>query len=661
MTTVEHGTLHPHLGARQHKVGRFVLQPFRELRDQDRPIRVKPKALAILSVLAEANGGLVTKDELMAAVWPNVVVEDNAIQAHIASLRKILGSDAGLLCTVHGQGYRLAPTGEPPPVGPRSEPARDPSGPFTRRRQIVLTALVVLLFLGVVGLWLFLHSATAVANRPAQIAIMPFDLSSSEPQTIAFVNDLRDRISADLSAAQILIASNQQGEGLLSGILNSNRAIASEFLLTGRMVSDGKLLRIHVQLMDAKEGVAVWSGMFEKSISERTALIPIVSTAVADAAHFAVNGRTGKVRLKAAETAAWIEARESMTTVSRPNPNLQMADYKKVIAAVPEFTWAHSGLAASDAFNLRSEPDNKALREEIRVEANRALELEPVNGEAYLALEVGLPRFNWQERESLLVKGIKIDPSFGPNSVMEGHLRSAVGRHKDALFWLKRAYNIDPLHNNNNFAYAVMLLSEGHPTESQKLLAEMDANWPQHIGTKNAHFWTSVISGKTDETLAILADSSRWPVGMNQKSAGVWRMALRAHDSKESGPRAQAIEAITSTSSEGSLTRGDALLLMSILNDVDGAFAQAETYLPIDPQFGPLLFLGPTRPMRQDPRFMSLAVKLGFAAYWRSTDQWPDFCKAPDLPYDCKALVAKLALKNPPLSPMPEVQATIPY
>ena len=89
-------------------MGRFVLQPFRQLLDGRIPVSIRRKALALLSVLAKAEGALVTKDELMAAVWHNGVVEDNALQVQIASLRKLLHADAGLLTTVHGFGYRLA-------------------------------------------------------------------------------------------------------------------------------------------------------------------------------------------------------------------------------------------------------------------------------------------------------------------------------------------------------------------------------------------------------------------------------------------------------------------------------------------------------------------------------------------------------------------------
>ena len=92
----------------EYRVGRFTLRPFRQLLDAGLPVPVGRKALELLSVLARAEGALVTKDELMAAVWPKAIVEDNAIQVHITALRKVLGPDAELLSTVHGLGYRLA-------------------------------------------------------------------------------------------------------------------------------------------------------------------------------------------------------------------------------------------------------------------------------------------------------------------------------------------------------------------------------------------------------------------------------------------------------------------------------------------------------------------------------------------------------------------------
>ena len=101
----------------EYRVGRFTLRPHRQLLDRGVPVPIGRKALDLLSVLAEAEGALVTKDELMAAVWPRAIVEDNAIQVHVAALRKVLGPDAALLSTVHGLGYRLAVTDAQPEAG----------------------------------------------------------------------------------------------------------------------------------------------------------------------------------------------------------------------------------------------------------------------------------------------------------------------------------------------------------------------------------------------------------------------------------------------------------------------------------------------------------------------------------------------------------------
>src|SRR5262245_8293343 len=68
------------------------------------------RALDLLSALAAAKGGVVTKDRLMAEIWPGAVVDENNIQVHISALRKALDEAGGgprYVLTVQGQGYRL--------------------------------------------------------------------------------------------------------------------------------------------------------------------------------------------------------------------------------------------------------------------------------------------------------------------------------------------------------------------------------------------------------------------------------------------------------------------------------------------------------------------------------------------------------------------------
>src|SRR5450830_1693473 len=85
----------------------------RQLRCGEVPIQIGSRAMDILCVLAEAKGGVVTKDEILTKVWAGRVVEDNAIQVHISALRKALdqADDAQTyVVTVPGRGYRLVGT-----------------------------------------------------------------------------------------------------------------------------------------------------------------------------------------------------------------------------------------------------------------------------------------------------------------------------------------------------------------------------------------------------------------------------------------------------------------------------------------------------------------------------------------------------------------------
>jgi predicted ATPase/DNA-binding winged helix-turn-helix (wHTH) protein len=96
---------------RQHLVYEFGRWEFdlarRELRTGGVPVPLGNRALQIFAVLVESAGKLVSKDELMARIWPGVIVEENTLEVHISAVRKALGADRGTLRTTFGRGYRL--------------------------------------------------------------------------------------------------------------------------------------------------------------------------------------------------------------------------------------------------------------------------------------------------------------------------------------------------------------------------------------------------------------------------------------------------------------------------------------------------------------------------------------------------------------------------
>ena len=80
----------------------------RELLVNGTPVQIGGRAFDILSVLVEARGELVTKDELLSRVWSENVVEESALQAQISGLRKALGEHRKHIKTVAGRGYQFS-------------------------------------------------------------------------------------------------------------------------------------------------------------------------------------------------------------------------------------------------------------------------------------------------------------------------------------------------------------------------------------------------------------------------------------------------------------------------------------------------------------------------------------------------------------------------
>ena len=88
--------------------GRFrVLLRQRQLVADGVPTELGTRALDLLLVLLEADGSLVTKDELLSRVWPGIVVAEENLKVQISALRKALGEDRDFIRTEFGRGYRF--------------------------------------------------------------------------------------------------------------------------------------------------------------------------------------------------------------------------------------------------------------------------------------------------------------------------------------------------------------------------------------------------------------------------------------------------------------------------------------------------------------------------------------------------------------------------
>jgi DNA-binding winged helix-turn-helix (wHTH) protein len=88
--------------------GRFrILLRRRQLVADGVPVELGTRAFDLLLVLLEADGSLVTKEELMSRVWPGTVVAEENLKVQIFALRKALGKDRDFIRTEFRRGYRF--------------------------------------------------------------------------------------------------------------------------------------------------------------------------------------------------------------------------------------------------------------------------------------------------------------------------------------------------------------------------------------------------------------------------------------------------------------------------------------------------------------------------------------------------------------------------
>lgn len=88
------------------RFGRVVVNPIqRRVRVADQPVTLGSRAFDVLLALIERRDRVVSKDELLDAAWPGLVVEEANVQVQVSALRAAIGRDA--IATVPGLGYRL--------------------------------------------------------------------------------------------------------------------------------------------------------------------------------------------------------------------------------------------------------------------------------------------------------------------------------------------------------------------------------------------------------------------------------------------------------------------------------------------------------------------------------------------------------------------------
>jgi len=248
-----------------------------ELRSAGKPIALRPKTFALLRHLLAHPTRLVSKDELLDAVWPNVVVTEDSVTQCIGDLRSALGERAGLIRTVPRRGYildatvsRLATT-QPVESEPGPRPSHASGHPPSRQRRFRLIAalLVIATLAGGLARWWWpaqpVHVDSGVMARRA-VAILPFT-DVSEPPSPAFseavAEDLIAAVSKLSNTLVFALGSTAGFTGQKADARAAGRELGATHILTGSVQRRGESAVIRAQLQRADSGAVLWSERFE--------------------------------------------------------------------------------------------------------------------------------------------------------------------------------------------------------------------------------------------------------------------------------------------------------------------------------------------------------------------------------------------------------------
>ena len=228
-------------------------------------VALRPKTFALLSYFAAHPGRVLGKDEMLAAVWPGVVVNEESLSQCVRELRAALGDDGqALIKTVARRGYLFDA-----PVQLSAAPVTEVASP-RRSRSSFGCAIAGAVLLA--GLTLTVEPSDplvgvdqAVKARRS-IAVMPFselgaDVSGylAEAITEELITDL-SKLPDTLVVAQ---ASATEVGARETDITRIGRELRVRHVLSGSVRRDGAAVRIHVQFASSDNGAVLWSEHFD--------------------------------------------------------------------------------------------------------------------------------------------------------------------------------------------------------------------------------------------------------------------------------------------------------------------------------------------------------------------------------------------------------------
>ena len=408
------------------------------LRTADREVQLRPKSFDVLRYLVEHADRLVTKEELIKAIWPNVVATDESLTHCVSEARQAIG-DVGqaIIKTVPRRGYRFAAAvsrivttagGQPSAV---AEAKHSPSGSDASDAGQDLGA--------------------PLPDRPS-VAVLPFANLSGEPQQDYFSDGMTEDVITELSrfSELLVIARNSsfQYKGKAVDIRQIGRELGVRYVLEGSVRRSSDRVRITAQLIDARTGAHRWAERYDRELHDIFAVQDEVARAIV------------------AILAAHVERAEVERTLLKPPTAWEAYECY---------------LRGAEAFFLHVRRGTKTALHEARRLLEQSLAIDPHYARTYAMLSwthihAYVEPFDCDylnpavldRAVKLAETAVRLDPRLPQAHAQLGNVLFHKHRHDAAIAEFERGFALNPNFIDNRFGF--VLVCAGEPARAIEVL-----------------------------------------------------------------------------------------------------------------------------------------------------------------------------------------------
>jgi TolB-like protein/DNA-binding winged helix-turn-helix (wHTH) protein/tetratricopeptide (TPR) repeat protein len=501
--------------------------------------RLQDQPLQILDELSQRPGDVVTREQLIARLWPKGVVEfDTGLNTAIRKLRLALGDDADTpryIETLPRKGYRfiaqLTPdlpaaivgvmepavaanypiAGFTSPIGGRR--ASDRRAPL-KRLIMGIGSVIAAVILAVVA-WNMpgkLFQATTPVEKLPTIVVLPLVDMSVQQNEQALCDGLTEELSnwlAHIPTLRVVARTSAFAfKGMNTDVREIGRQLSATHVLEGSLRRSGDQLRITTQLIEAATGLHLWSHSFDLPIGDIFLIEDTVSRSVAEALHLTLASNTAEQwaqrqpeKMESYELYLLGQARQRKRTA---DDNVKAAEFfRRAIDADPQYALAQVGLAETLLNDLSL---NRAPLEDVSAEAepliNRALMLSPNLPEA-LAVKGWLltEEFRLDEALPLLQKAVVQNPNYASSHRFLGNLYDRLADPNSAMSHFSTAASLDPLDFISHVFRCQELIDLGELDTAQEACTRARELDSTNMWGPLTTSWIARARGDTDEAL----------------------------------------------------------------------------------------------------------------------------------------------------------------